>query len=156
MGSWCHIGSHLIMKISWKQTKTCFRLFIDIFLWLISVNIFTKKIIRYNAGPSILDSHQVSRMNISNSYLFKFYLIYLNLKNLIYLEKVLTKVSTNCVVIAFILNELLQVNNFKQKVVLSFMTISLKSFFFWMLFLLILWALFSFEKLQRYNMLFHA
>ena len=42
-----------------------------------------------------------SRMNVENSYLLKFYLSYLNFKNFIYLEKALTKMSANCVVIAF-------------------------------------------------------
>ena len=87
-----------------------------------------------------------SRINIYNSYLLKFYLIYLNLKNFVYSEKDLTKASTNCVVIAFFVNELSQVSSFKQKAVIIFQFLrpaALSSF-------IILWALFSVEKLQRY------
>ena len=96
-----------------------------------------------------------SRMNIQNSYLLKFYLIYLNLMNFVNLEKVLTKVSTNCVIIAFFVNELSQVSSFKRKAVIIFHDYLIKEVlrpaplpFFVTLFLV--------EKLQRYNTLFRA
>ena len=69
-----------------------------------------------------------SRMNIQNSYLLKFYLIYLNLMNFVNLEKVLTKVSTNCVIIAFFVNELSQVSSFKRKAVIIFHEYLIKEF----------------------------
>ena len=51
------------------------------------------------------------------------------MKNFIYLEKVLTKVSTNCVVIAFFLwtNFCMSITS-NGKLLLSFMTIPLKNF----------------------------
>ena len=96
-----------------------------------------------------------SRMKIYDSYLLKFYLIYLNLKFFFYIEKVVTKVSTNCVTIAFFANELLQVSGFKRKAVIIFHDYLIKEVlrpaplpFFVTLFLV--------EKLRRYNRLFRA
>ena len=92
-----------------------------------------------------------SRMKIQNSYLLKFYLIYLNLKNFTHLEKDLTKVSTNCVVITFFVNELSQVSSFKRKADIIFQDYLIKEFL-----RSTALSLFLVEKLQRYNTLFGA
>ena len=90
----------LIMNISWTElSKNMFYLktfFYDWFLWIY----LPRKPSDIMPDPQFWTVWK-SRMNIKNSYLLKFYFIYLNFKNFIFLEKVWTKVSTNCVVIVF-------------------------------------------------------
>ena len=80
------------------------------------------------------------------------------MKKFVYLKKVLTKVSTDCVVIAFFVNKLSQVSSFKRKAVIIFHDYLIKEFLrVAALFpFIILWALFLVEELQRHNTLCRA
>ena len=55
------------MKIFWTQLNKNVSVE-DSFLWLISVNIFTKESIRYDAGSSILDSLQALNEHLEQSF----------------------------------------------------------------------------------------